>query len=83
MGWYDNYVAILRRLRSGETPGILELFCGGGGGSEGPRRSGGRSHGVDLYDMPEYTNRFGPEAFTQGDAIDHALIGSLRANTGL
>ena len=78
MGWYDNYVAILRRLRSGETPGVLELFCGGGGGSEGTRRSGGRSHGVDLYDMPEYVDRFGPEAFTQGDAIDHALVGSLR-----
>ena len=78
MGWYDNYVAILRRLQSGETPGILELFCGSGGGSEGTRRSGGRSHGVDLYDMPEYIDRFGPEAFTRGDAIDHALIGSLR-----
>ena len=59
MGWYDNYVAILRRLQSGETPGILELFCGSGGGSEGTRRSGGRSHGVDLYDMPEYIDRFG------------------------
>ena len=28
--------------------------------------------------MPEYIDRFGPEAFTRGDAIDHALIGSLR-----
>eukprot|EP00315_Gephyrocapsa_oceanica_P025270 CAMPEP_0185467520 /NCGR_PEP_ID=MMETSP1365-20130426/97271_1 /TAXON_ID=38817 /ORGANISM="Gephyrocapsa oceanica, Strain RCC1303" /LENGTH=47 /DNA_ID= /DNA_START= /DNA_END= /DNA_ORIENTATION= len=27
--------------------------------------------------MPKYIDRFGPEAFTRGDAIDHALIGSM------
>ena len=49
LDWYSTYVALLRRLDSGKTPFVIQNFCGGGGSSEGCRRAGGASHGVDLY----------------------------------
>ena len=40
--FYSHYVAILRRLTSGRTPGVLHAFCGGGGSSEGDKRAASR-----------------------------------------
>ena len=65
LDWYSIYVALLRRLNSGRTPVSLQNFCGGGGSSEGCRRAGGASHGIDLYDQPDYVRRFGADVFTR------------------
>ena len=78
LDWYGQYVALLRRLLNGKTPSTLHAFCGGGGASEGSRRAGGASHGVDLSEMPEYVRRFGGETFTQGDATSWALVRNLQ-----
>ena len=75
--WYEQYVAIVRRARSGVTPMVLSTFCGGGGSSEGVKRSGGCSVGVDSEDQPDYKRRFGEQTFVQGDATSWALISSL------
>ena len=76
--WYDTYVSLLRRLRRGKKPCVLHGFCGGGGATEGTRRAGGSSHGIDLREMPDYVRRFGPECFTQGDGTSWALVEALR-----
>ena len=82
LGWYATYVSLLRRLQSGVTPALVETFCGGGGTSEGTRRAGGTSHGVDHLWQDDYVRRFGPEAFTEGDATDWSLIKAVAAKTG-
>ena len=54
LDWYNIYPILYRRMDSGRTTAACQLFCGGGGSSEGVRRSGGVSIGVDLYDQPDY-----------------------------
>ena len=56
---------------------ILELFCGAGGSSEGVRRAGGVSHGVDDTDQPEFRARFGDAWFTLSDALDVEVLRGL------
>lgn len=68
LAWYRQYVVMLRGRLSGRTPTSLELFCGGGGKSEGVRRAGGASHGVDLRDQPSFRRRFGDQCFSMTDA---------------
>ena len=75
--WYEQYVAIVKRARSGVTPMVLSSFCGGGGSSEGVKRSGGCSVGLDSEDQPDYKRRFGAQTFVQGDATSWALISTL------
>ena len=75
--WYEQYVAIVKRARSGVTPMVLSSFCGGGGSSEGVKRSGGCSVGLDSEDQPDYKRRFGEQTFVQGDATSWALISTL------
>ena len=75
--WYEQYVAIVKRARSGVTPMVLSSFCGGGGSSEGVKRAGGCSVGLDSEDQPDYKRRFGEQTFVQGDATSWALISTL------
>ena len=74
LDWYRQYVQLLRRLMSGSTPGVVDGFCGGGGSSEGVRRAGGVSHGIDSVVQAEFVRRFGAESFTQGDGVDWAVV---------
>jgi hypothetical protein len=76
--WYEQYVAILRRLQSGDTPNILHLFGGGGGSSEGGKRAGTGGCSVDNEPQPDYERRFGAGSFIQGDALSWALIAELK-----
>ena len=69
LDWYNIYPILYRRMDSGRTTAACQLFCGGGGSSEGVRRSGGVSIGVDLYDQPDYRARFGDDTFVQHDAL--------------
>jgi hypothetical protein len=78
LDWYSTYVAVLRRLQSGTTPFVLQDFVGGGGSSEGCRRAGGASHGIDLYDQEDYRRRFGSEAFTQADGLSWSTVKALQ-----
>ena len=75
--WYELYVTILRRVRSGVDPMVLSSFCGGGGSSEGVRRSGGVSVGLDNELQADYKRKFGDQTFVQGDATSWSQIGDL------
>ena len=75
LSWYDQYVSILRRVNSGDSPSILHLFGGGGGSSEGGRRSGATGCSIDIEEQPDYIRRFGSESFILGDALSWDLIG--------
>ena len=83
LGWYSQYVAMLRKWLHRATPSVLHTFCGGGGATEGTNNAGGSGHGVDLHDMPEYRRRFGDENFTQGDATSWELVRRLQKTHGL
>ena len=78
LGWYANYVLLLRRFRSRRTPTALVTFCGGGGVSEGVKRAGGASHGQDLRDQPDFKRRFGDECFTCGDSCSALGMRALK-----
>ena len=59
---------------------VVDLFCGAGGSSEGVRRMGGTSVGVDATEQPEYIARFGNESFVLSDALGRRafmLIGPI------
>lgn len=72
--WYEQYVRLLRRLRSGRAPVLLDLFCGGGCASEGARRVGGGSVGFDDVPRPHYAARFGKSWFELGDVLDREKL---------
>ena len=74
LDWYGQYVAILRRLSSGEAPRVFDDFCGGGAVGEGIRRGGGVPFGMDIEDQPSYKLRFAPENFWLGDGVDWSLV---------
>ena len=80
--WYANYVALLRRLRSGRTPSAVVGFCGQGGVTEGIRRANGAAHGQDLREQPRYKSRYGDETFTCGDSTSALALADLRRRTG-
>ena len=69
LAWMRQHVDLLRRLQSGRAPIALDLFCGGGGRSEGVRRMGGVAFGVDIEDQPEYRARFGDAPSGAASAI--------------
>ena len=78
LDWYGVYVAILRRLRSGDVPSILQGFCGGGGSSEGARRAGVDGFGVDICEQTDYVRRFGADSFLAADATSWAATARLK-----
>ena len=78
LDWYGQYVAILRRLSSGDAPKIVDDFCGGGLVAEGIRRAGCVPFGIDIEDQPDYKKRFSPESFTLGDGVDWSLVRGLQ-----
>ena len=55
---------------------VLDLFCGGGGVSEGVRRLGCVPLGVDSSPQPDFVARFGGESqsFTLTDALDRQRL---------
>ena len=83
LDWYSIYVAVLRRARHGVVPKAVEAFCGGGGTSEGTKRAGGVSHGIDHEPQPDFIRRFGIAAFTQDDATDWSLVKRLADEAGV
>ena len=83
LDWYSIYVAILRRLKSGEPPRLFDDFCGGGAVSEGVRRAGGVTYGIDIEEQPAFRTRFSPECFTLGDGVDWSLVRRLQKRFGL
>ena len=78
LDWYRQYVQLLRRLMSGATPTVVDAFCGGGGSSEGVRRAGGASHGVDLEAQADFVRRFGSTSFTQADGVAWADVAEVK-----
>ena len=78
MCWYENYVKVLRRCESGQTPGAVVGFCGGGGSAEGVRRAGGAVVGVDLRVQEDFKRRFGETAFVEADATCREKLRALR-----
>ena len=70
--WYRQYVQLLRRLQSGVTPTVVDDFCGGGGSSEGVRRAGGASIGLDVEEQSDFVRRFGSTSFVRGDGVSWA-----------
>ena len=77
LDWYAHYPAVLRRLQSGVTPMVTQTFCGGGGSTEGVRRAGGASVGVDLRHQSDFVRRLGAEAFKEFDCMDTAKLRAL------
>ena len=75
--WDARCVTLLKRLSSGATPVVLDLFCCAGGVSEGFRRAGASSVGVDKEEQPCWVQRFGQENFLKGDALDRGLVRRL------
>ena len=80
--WYQNYVALLRRLRAGRRPTAVVGFCGQGGVSEGIRRANGSSHGQDLRPQPNYQRRFGELNFSLGDSTDPTVLRDAKRRLG-
>ena len=80
--WYQNYVALLRRLRAGRRPTAIVGFCGQGGTSEGIRRANGSSHGQDIRPQPRYVERFGAANFSQVDSTDPTILRDAMKRTG-
>ena len=78
LDWYHQYVQVFRRLQSGATPTIVDDFCGGGGTSEGVRRAGGASHGLDLEAQADFVRRFGSTSFSRGDGTAWASVGEAK-----
>ena len=75
--WYQQHVLLLKRLRSGQTPLVLDLCCKAGGASEGFRRGGASVCGVDIEPQLHFVARFGAESFVLADAFDMAKLREL------
>jgi len=75
--WYAQYSRIVQRLESGRAPMVIDLFCCAGGATEGVRRAGGTTIGVDHEEQPEFVARFGAEAFVLSDALDRERLRRL------
>ena len=75
--WDRSQAHLLKRLESGRTPLVLDLFCCAGGVSEGFRRAGGCSLGVDANDQPSFVARFGAKWFHLGNALDRQVLRGL------
>ena len=78
LDWYRQYVQLLRRLQSGVTPTVVDAFCGGGGSSDGVRRAGGASLGLDAAEQPDFERRFGSTSFVEGDATSWSDVAAVR-----
>ena len=52
-------------------------FCGAGGASEGARRCGIDSVGVDIVDQPDYRRRYGDDHFVEGDAVRKSCLAAV------
>ena len=78
LDWYRQYVQVLRRLQSGVTPTVVDAFCGGGGSSDGVRRAGGASFGIDSAEQSDFMRRFGSTSFERGDATSWADMASAK-----
>ena len=83
LDWYRQYVQLLRRLQSGVTPTVVDDFCGGGGSSEGVRRAGGASIGLDLEEQADFVRRFGSTSFVRGDGVAWADVSWARLWTSI
>ena len=77
LDWDRAQAHLLKRLESGKAPLVLDLFCCAGGVSEGFRRAGGTSFGVDLQEQPAYVARFGDKWFRLGSALDRQVLRGL------
>ena len=66
LDWDRTQAHLLKRLESGRSPLILDLFCCAGGVSEGFRRAGGTSFGMDQEEQPAFVARFGERWFEVG-----------------
>ena len=75
--WDRAQSHLLKRLESGRTPLILDLFCCSGGVSEGFRRGGCTSFGVDLDEQPSFVARFGTNWFHLGSALNRETLRDL------
>jgi len=55
LDWYAIYPQIWKRLHARNPRGVLHLFGGGGGSSEGDKRAGGScGHNIDIEDQADY-----------------------------
>ena len=77
LDWDRAQTHLLKRLESGRAPLALDLFCCAGGVSEGFRRAGGTSFGVDSQEQPSYVARFGEKWFQLGSALDRQVLRGL------
>jgi len=68
--WMRQYSLLLKRFQSGLAPMMLDIFCCAGAVSDGARRAGVSSVGMDHHAQPSYVARFGEEAFVMSDATD-------------
>ena len=75
--WQREHALLLKRLQSGLTPMFLDLFCKAGGASEGARRCGVSSVGVDHEEQTSFVARFGSESFVLSDAQDMERLRDL------
>ena len=77
LDWDRSQAHLLKRLESGRAPLVLDLFCCAGGVSEGFRRAGGTSFGVDMQEQPAYVARFGDKWFGLNNALDRQVLRGL------
>ena len=61
---------------------MVDLFCGGGGSSEGIRRAGITVCGIDADAQPDYVSHFGADSFTQADALQPDAVLRAMAQVG-
>jgi site-specific DNA-cytosine methylase len=75
---YRTYTRIFRRMSKGASPVVGDLYCCEGAVSRAIERLGGVPRGMDLVRWPKYVEKFGEQAFVQGNVS----AGRLRARLG-